>query len=153
MHTFTFSSELQVSVDDLLRTFTMSAVNAELRPLVRMTAPKSWASRSILEWPERQALFQSWILLFGVVPIDRHSFYFEIINPAEGFVESSSSTANSVWRHQRTVAPIRSGCRLTDTIHYQNRAPLLGALFKPLYGLVFFCRHRYLRTKYAGRAS
>ena len=153
VHTFTFSSDLQVSAEDLLRTLTMRSVNAELAPLVRMTAPVNWENRSILELPVGQTLFHSWVLLLGFVPIDRHVFFFDSIDPARGFVESSSSTINAVWRHQRVITPVPSGCCLTDTVSYRNRVPGLGVFFRPVYRLVFFWRHRYLRKKYAGHSS
>jgi hypothetical protein len=152
-HTFTISSDLQVSVKDFLPTLTLRGVNAELFPLVKMTAPETWSSRSILEWPVQQPLFKSWILLLGILPIDRHSFYFDSIAPTEGFKERSSSTSNTVWCHARRITAIASGCRVTDTVEYQNRLPLLGSLFKPMYRLVFWCRHRNLRSRYCGRTS
>jgi hypothetical protein len=153
VQTFTFSSDLRVSADIILASLNMRGVNAELRPLVRMTAPRDWASRSILECPSGQTLFQSWILLFGILPIDRHTFYLESIDPATGFAENSSSTINAIWRHRRMITPLSTGCRLTDTVEYRSRLPLLGGFFKPAYRLVFFIRHRYLRKKYSGHSS
>ena len=153
MHSFTISSNLPVTAEEILRTLTMAGVNSELSPLVKMTAPRSWANRSILEWPEQQHLFDSWILFLGMLPIDRHSFYFDSINPHEGFIEASSSTTNSRWCHQRRISPAQEGCRVSDIVEYQSRLPLLGYLLKPIYRLVFWCRHRNLRSKYGGYAS
>lgn len=58
----------------LLDGMTMEGVNAELWPLARMTALPKWRDRPILEWPTGQILFKSWVLLLGVLPIDRHVF-------------------------------------------------------------------------------
>ena len=150
MTTFRFSraSDLAVDVDVILATLTLSGVNAELSPLVRMTAPAAFARRPLQEWPERQHLFTSWILLLGVLPVDRHAFYLHSVTPGRGFVETSSSTINALWQHERMIVPLAFGCRVTDVVEYRCRLPLLGYLLKPLYKLVFWRRHRYLRSRY-----
>lgn len=153
MPSFTCSSDLPVSSDKVLATLTMAGVNAELSPLVRMTAPESFAVRSILDWPERQNLFHSWILLFGFLPIDRHAFFFEAVIPNEGFSERSTSLANEYWCHERKVVDWKSGCRVTDTVRFKSRIPLIDVLFKPIYRLVFWCRHRNLRRSFCGSSS
>ena len=66
---FCRSSDLAVDVDVILATLTLTGVNAELSPLVRMTAPAAFAQRPLQEWPERDHLFTSWILLLGVLPV------------------------------------------------------------------------------------
>ncbi len=153
MPSFFFASDLPVPSDAILATLTMRGVNAELSPLVRMTAAHAYAAQSILEWPTRQKLFDSWILLFGFLPIDRHSFYFDAINSSEGFSEQSSSWMNKYWNHARKVTSQGTGCRVTDTVSYKSRIPLMDILLKPTYQLVFWVRHKNLRRRYAGRAS
>lgn len=150
---FCRSSDLGVDVEVILATLTLSGVNAELSPLVRMTAPAAFAQRPLQEWPERQHLFNSWILLFGVLPVDRHAFYLHSVMPGKGFVETSSSTINTLWKHERTITPVETGCRVTDIVEYRCRLPLMGYLLKPLYTLVFWRRHRYLRSMYGGSRS
>ncbi|MDX1496165.1 MAG: hypothetical protein R3352_01285 [Salinisphaeraceae bacterium] len=118
--------------------------------MARMTAPTLWQQRPILEWPEKQTLFKSWILLFGVLPIDRHSFYFDKVDPASGFSEQSSSLTNANWCHTRQVLPSPMGCQVIDKLDYESRLPLLGSLMKPIYQLVFWIRHRNLRARYGG---
>ena len=145
---FTRSSDLPIDAGVFLSRFTIDEVNAELTPLVRMSAPAEWIGRPIVEWPEKQRLFTSWILLFGVLPIDRHAFCLRSVEPAEGFFEDSSSTMNRYWRHRRRVTPIEGGCRVTDRVEYESRLPLWGFLLKPVYELVFRQRHRKLRAAY-----
>jgi hypothetical protein len=147
---FSRTSDLAVGVDVILATLTLNGVNAELSPLVRMMAPAAFAQRPLQEWPERQHLFTSWILLLGVLPVDRHAFYLHSVMPGKGFVETSSSTINALWKHERTILPIEAGCRVTDAVEYRCRLPLLGYLLKPVYTLVFWHRHRYLRSRYGG---
>jgi hypothetical protein len=148
MPKFSLSSDLDVPGHGVLVTLTMEGVNAELRPLVKMAAPAEWDCLPIFDWPVQQHLFKSWVLFMGVFPIDRHSFYFESIRPESGFKERSSSTMNSVWCHERSVTAIRTGCRVTDSIDYQSRLPLIDYLFRLVYRLVSLCRHRNLRSKY-----
>ena len=150
---FKRSSNLPVGVEDFLSTLTMSGVNAELRPLVKMTTPKDWANRPILDWPVNEHLFNSWILLIGILPIDRHSIYFRSITPGKGFAEASWSAANKYWLHERSVVPTQTGCRVTDIVEYESRLPLVGHLLKPVYELVFQHRHQYLRSNYIGQAD
>lgn len=141
-------SELAVGAKAVLATLTLEGVNAELRPLVRITAPAQWAKRPLAQWPMREHLFSSWILLFGVLPIDRHTFMLHSVSPDAGFEEASSSLINTRWRHERTIVAIEGGCRVTDRVGYRCRIPLLGYLLKPVYQLVFRHRHRTLRARY-----
>ena len=147
-HSFQISSHLNCSPEQLLGTLTMQGVNRELAPLVRMTVPEAWRDKLITQWPAQQPLFSSWVLLFSVLPIDRHSFFFDAIDPASGFNENSSTWTNKHWQHQRTIRSAQSGCEVTDTVQYESRLPLLGALFKPVYRWVFARRHQLLRRTY-----
>jgi hypothetical protein len=145
---FSQSSDLAVGVEEVLPTLTMQGVNAELWPILRMTSPGEWKDRPIFEWPVNQLVFESWILLLGALPVDRHRFYFHSISPGKGFAETSSSMTNAQWNHERSIVTIAGGCRVTDSVEYQCRLPLLGYALKPVYQLVFWCRHRNLKSKF-----
>ena len=153
MPSYSITSVLDLPVDEFLETLTMQGVNSELKPLVRMTAPAAFSGKSIFEWPVRQKLFRSWILLFGILPIDRHSFYFETINSGEGFAEHSTSWTNEYWSHERRIAAHSSGCRVTDTVSFKSRIPFVDKVLEPAYRLVFWLRHRNLRARYGGKAD
>lgn len=129
----------------------MAAVNAELGPWIKMTVPAPWHHRPIVQWPTETALFNSWILLFGVLPIDKHRFYLHSTNKATGFDERSTSIINKRWQHTRTAHPGNYGCTLTDTVTFESRLPFVAALLTPVYRLVFQRRHHYLRRCYAMR--
>ena len=128
--------------------FTMSGVNYELAPTVKMSAPEQWVSKSITEWPVNKEIFTSTISFFGVIPIDRHRFKLLSVSSA-GFVESSSSVFNSVWSHERTITKSGSGANVKDVVGYQNKISLLGTLLKPFYRSIFTHRHKRLKLKYA----
>jgi hypothetical protein len=153
VESFTISSDLGIPAATLLRSLSMKEVNRELWPLARMTAPARWRSRPIRDWPEGERLFRSWILLLGLLPVDRHVFQLRRIAPDEGFTEQSSSLANAVWRHRRRILQSGSGCRITDTVEYRSRLPLAGRLLNPVYRMVFRHRHRRLRRLYGTPAG
>ena len=83
-----------------------------------------------------------------VLPVDRHRFYFRSISPGKGFAEASSSMTNTQWNHERSIVAIAGGCRVSDSVEYQCRLPLIGYALKPVYQLVFWCRHRNLKSKF-----
>jgi hypothetical protein len=148
MPEFTVSSTLAVGPATLLEALTMESVNRELAPLVRMTAPPGWRRCAIGQWEAGRVLFSSWILLFGVVPIDRHTFRLERILPGEGFDEASSSWANRQWRHSRRISAVpgrAEACTVTDRVSVTGRLPWLTAVLMPTYRLVF--RHRHARLR------
>lgn len=127
---------------------TMDGVNFELGPWLKMTAPPEWQARSFPEWPENQVLFSSKILLLGFIPFDSHWFKFESVGP-RGFSEQSSNIMNRVWAHQRSITTTESGTLVRDEVRYQSKISFVGALFLPIYKLVFANRHRRLKSKYA----
>jgi hypothetical protein len=148
MPTFTISTELDVTPEAFWEHMSMAAVNAELSPLVRMTAPPEWQRCPLAQWTAGRVLFRSVILLFGFLPVDVHSLRFEHLMPEGGFVERSHSWANRLWQHERTTARTPGGCVVTDRLTVQGRLPLLAALLLPVYRLVFRHRHRRLTALY-----
>jgi hypothetical protein len=150
---FAVSSDLELGPEDVSGLLTMKGVNRELGPFVRMTAPPEWSDRAIFEWPTGQVLFSSWILLFGIVPVDRHAFCLQNVDRRRGFAEASSSWINRVWRHHRTFDNDGAFYRVTDTVEFQCRLPLLTCVLAPVYRFVFEHRHRVLRSYFGSRAS
>src|SRR3546814_1583374 len=80
---------------------TMDGVNAELRPLLRMTHPPHLRSLTDATWEPGEVIHQSWLLAGGILPIDRHGLALERVLPGEGFDEESSSWLQRRWRHER----------------------------------------------------
>lgn len=148
MYTIQHSSELYVSAKDFLATLTMEKVNSELMPMAFMTVPTRWKLKPIVEWPEKEHLFDSWILLFGFLPVDRHSIFFDAIEPEVGFSEKSTSFLNRLWNHQREVSETASGCKVTDTVEFEPRITFFGRIAKALYEMTFAHRHKVLRKEY-----
>ena len=150
---FEISSNLRISPDHVSGLLTLDGVNRELSPLIRMTAPPEWSNRPIFEWPTGRVIFSSWLLLFGLIPIDRHKFFFQSIDRQRGFAEESSSLTNKLWHHRRDIDRNGTSCRVTDTVEFQCRLPLLEFILAPVYRFVFKHRHKVLRSCYGDRAS
>src|SRR4051794_19786338 len=115
-----------------------------------MTAPRTVREAGLDGVRVGERLCRSWILLFGVLPIDFDDITVVELDPPNGFLERSAMLSNSVWEHRRTIAPDATGCVLTDAISYQPRLPLPHALLRPIYAAVFALRHRRLRRRFGG---
>lgn len=126
----------------------MAGVNAELWP-IRMTYPPEVANLTPGDVTLDRPLFRSWVLLFGVLPIDRHELTLVSIDPPAGFHEDSRSWLQRRWIHIRTLGETPEGCRLTDHVEFEPRIPGIGRLLLPLFRLIFRRRHRYLRQRFA----
>lgn len=153
MPSLTIETELATTPAEFWQSMSMDAVNAELGPLVRMTAPARWRSCPLEQWATGSVLFRSVVLLFGVVPVDVHGLRLERIDPEGGFLESSTSWMNRVWRHERTTAATKAGCVVRDTVTVESRVPGVAQLLLPVYRLVFRHRHRRLVAAYGVVAS
>lgn len=127
---------------------TMNGVNAELTPLVRMTAPEEMQRLPFTQVETGKTLLASWLLLFGILPFDRHRLRLNEVWEG-GFREHSSSLVQRTWRHERTLVPTESGCTLTDRVQFEPRVPVLGYPLLPVIRFVFRHRHQRLRQWFA----
>jgi hypothetical protein len=136
----------------------MASINAELAP-IRMTVPRganlpgmagsqSLHSIDLSQVPLGQVLFQSWVLLWGVIPLDRHALCLTEIIPGEGFHEESHSWIERRWIHDRRLTRLTEGCRITDRIGFEPRLPIMAPLLAPIIHSTFERRHRRLRARY-----
>jgi ligand-binding SRPBCC domain-containing protein len=126
---------------------TMAGVNAELWPIV-MTYPREVAALNATQAVMGQPMFRSWVLLFGVLPIDRHELTLVSVDPPAGFHEDSRSWLQRRWIHIRTLEETPGGCRITDCVEFEPRLPGVGGLLLPVFRAVFANRHRYLRRHF-----
>ncbi len=113
-------------------------------PLLRMTVPNGKERLPFTQVPLQQPLFGSWLLLFGVLPFDRHLLQLDHVWEG-GFSENSKSLVHRVWRHDRTIVSTDTGCTLTDSLQFEPRIPLIGYMLLPIVRYVFRHRHRHLR--------
>ena len=154
MYKLQFSSDLAAPAAKVWeQVSTMAGVNAELHPLMRMTAPAAFAAAKLEEAPLNQTLFQSWLLLFCVLPVDRHALGFERFCAGRGFDERSTSWSQKHWVHRRRVLVVAEGCRVTDELEFVPRLGLLGPLLKVFVAQIFMHRHRRLRALFGAPAA
>jgi hypothetical protein len=91
------------------RVSTFEGVNDELLPLMRMTAPAHVRALDPSQVVLGERIFRSWVLLFGVIPIDYDDLTLIALEPGSGFHEQSRMLSMRVWEHKRTRADRRRG--------------------------------------------
>jgi hypothetical protein len=136
----------------------MDQINYELAPYLAMTAPARAREQSIEDLALGELAFVSVILLFKVLPIDLHFLKLQERREGVGFVESSSSLANALWRHERFISastPDAASCSITDRISFRSRIRGFDRLILPLVRALFAHRHRKLLARFgaAGTAA
>src|SRR6185369_1361223 len=83
-------------------------------------------------------------LLFGVLPVDYDDLTLVRLTPGAGFREESTMASQRVWVHERELAAVAGGCRVTDRIAFEPRVPWLGPLYRAIMLRLFRHRHRRL---------
>lgn len=142
-------SFLQAEPEDVwARVTTAQGVNDELWPFLRMTAPRSLREHGLTSVTIGERVCRSWVLLFGVLPVDYDDITLERLDPPLSFLERSTMLSQREWEHERTIEKTPGGSTLTDRIRYQPRLPIPDLLLRPLYTAIFKHRHRRLRRHF-----
>lgn len=122
---------------------TLEGANAELSPWFRMSVPSALRGRHLGDAPVGETLGRSWMLLFGVLPVDYDAI--RIIEIAHhGFVESSEMFTQRIWHHERRVEAVGAGCAVLDRLVWTPRIPGAGVIFGWVVPALFRHRHRQL---------
>ncbi|MGH2925088.1 MAG: hypothetical protein ACRDK1_03865 [Solirubrobacterales bacterium] len=138
------------AADVWARAVTEGGINAELRPLLRMTMPPGLRGMTIDDVEVGVPLGRSWILLGGLIPVDFDDLCLAELEPGRRFLERSRTLAFSVWQHERVVEPAGEGsCRVTDRLGFELRGALawtpgVGRLAQAIVAALFRHRHRRL---------
>ena len=149
MHRLRASVELPLGAEALWRSVCrLEGINYELGPILRMTEPRRLRGRTIADLKPGDRLGRSWLLLGGLIPVDYDDIGIAEIEPGR-FLERSTMLTMSAWEHERTVEPAAGGCRVTDALGFELRAPLRAIpgserLTKAIVGWLFRHRHRRL---------
>jgi ligand-binding SRPBCC domain-containing protein len=131
------------------RVSTFEGVNDELGPVLRMTAPARVRALDPSEVVLGERMFRSWVLLFGVIPIDYDDLTLVALEPGRGFHERSRMLSMRVWEHERTLEPDGdSGCSVRDRLSFEARLPGMGPLLERIVRATFRHRHRRLRRRF-----
>ena len=148
MRTFQIESHLSIASTELWNSVVSpQGVNAEFWPFLRMTFPPSVNDLSAEAQPN-QKLFRSWILLFGVLPVEYDDLTFAEIEPGRRFLERSEMLTQKRWQHEREIDPEGEGSRIIDRIMIESRTPILEGLQLRIFRMVFRYRHFRLRSIY-----
>ncbi len=155
MHSFEIASDLLTSPQEIWPSLLdMTGINAELAPLSMTFPHRAEGSRlDAAQIPLSQVLFHSWVMLWGLIPLDRHSLCLTEVTAGAGFHEQSTTWLQRCWIHDRRLAPLPQGCRLTDRISFEPRLPLLTPLLAPIVRSTFERRHRHLRRRFGTPAD
>jgi ligand-binding SRPBCC domain-containing protein len=131
------------------RVSTFQGVNDELLPLMRMTAPAHVRALDPSQVVLGERIFRSWVLLFGVIPIDYDDLTLIALEPGSGFHERSRMLSMRVWEHKRTLEPAGDAAtRVSDRLSFEPRLPGSGPLLERFIRATFRHRHRRLRRRF-----
>jgi hypothetical protein len=139
VRSFTVASRLRASPPRVWASVsTLPGVNRELWPLARMTGGDAAIGVG--------RLGRSWVLLFGVLPIDYDDLCIDWLEEERGFRERSALLSAPVWHHDRALSPLADGgCAVVDNVAFEPRVRGLGGLQAFLFEAAFRWRHRRLR--------
>jgi hypothetical protein len=132
-------------------------INDELRPILRMTMPVALRGKTIHDVQVGVPLGRSWILLFGLIPVDYDDLFLAELGPGHRFLERSSMLSMRVWQHERSVETVDAGsCRVTDRLSFELRRPMAwipgsARLARAIVAALFGHRHRRLARAAAVR--
>ena len=131
------------------RVSTFEGINDELGPVLRMTAPARVRRLEPAEVVLGERIFRSWVLLFGVLPIDYDDLTLIALEPGRGFHERSRMLSMRVWEHERTLeSDGAAGCLVRDRLSFEPRLPGMGPLLERIVRATFKHRHRRLRRRF-----
>jgi len=146
---FDISTRLAATPADVWASCTsVQGVARELSPWFRMTFPRGIEDLTPPNVELGKRSFRSWMLLFGVVPVDFDDVTFVEIEPGRRFVERSTMASQRVWLHERIVEPCDEGTLITDRLEWEGRLPGAELVFAAVVPQLFAWRHRQLKRNF-----
>jgi len=124
----------------------VEGISREFWPILKMTTPRDVRNIQDVHPAPGAPLFRSWVLLFGVLPVDRTDLTLLRLDDGTGFVEQSPMLSMRLWRHERTLAGDRDRTTLTDRLTFEPR--FAGPLVAWFIRRVFAHRHAVLRRHF-----
>ena len=149
---FEISSTLPVEAEALwAHCSSMKGVSRELWPLLRMTYPKGADSLVPDPLVPGRALFRSYLLFFGAIPVDRSDLTLVEVEPGRRFLERSPMATQREWTHERLLDPVPEGTRITDRLDWEGKLPGMTAMYALSVPVLFKWRHWRLKRIFARR--
>ena len=142
--TLSFESTLAAGPEKVWAWITsFDGISKEMAPILQMSTPKGVRDIASISFEPGVPMFRSWISLGGILPIDFSDLTLLSLTPGVGFVEQSRMGSMRLWRHERAICAVGSGCRVTDTLTIQ---PRFGGRLAVAFVRKFFThRHNMLR--------
>jgi len=150
VRTFTAESRVTARRDTVWRHATRpSDLDREFRPFLRMTFPPEIEDLEATFRPGER-ICRSWILLFGLIPVEYDDLTFVELEPGRRFLERSAMLTQRRWEHERTLDDDDGGTRVVDRVEFESRMPLLEPIQAIVFRAVFAWRHYRLRRLFGG---
>jgi ligand-binding SRPBCC domain-containing protein len=150
--TLTFHSQLRAPAAAVWKWITsVEGISAEMWPLMRMTVPQRIKTLTDADVRPGHRLFRSYILLFGILPIDYSDLTLLELTSGRGFIEQSPMGSMRLWRHERQLTTAEgpdSSVMLTDRLTFDPR--FARAVVAWFVGMFFRHRHAVLRKHLGG---
>jgi ligand-binding SRPBCC domain-containing protein len=101
----------------------LKGISTELKPFYRMTAPTGVNGLEDVRVIPGLRLFRSFVLLFGVFPVDASDLTLMRFERGHGFVEESPMFTMKLWRHERRIVEtaLPSSVILVDRLVFEPR--------------------------------
>jgi ligand-binding SRPBCC domain-containing protein len=148
---FAIRSSLRAPAEEVWRAITSpERIADELRPWLHMTFPAHIAELTPATVPLGRRLCRSWILLFGVLPVEYDDVTLVEFDDGRRFLERSSMASMRLWEHERVVEPGAEGCQILDRLHAVPRRGVPAVLVRTVVTALFEHRHARLRQRYGG---
>lgn len=150
-----FESKLHASREEVWEWITsIDGILAEMRPYLRMTAPKEVRSLNDLEISPGVPMYRSRVFLFGFIPFGHSDMTLLELEPGYGFVEQSPMASMKKWRHERRIEQVPhdpEAVVLVDVLTFRPRfgGRIVGWFIRRL----FEYRHAVLRSALGASAS
>lgn len=153
MQSFEIETDLCLSPEKAWSHMTSpSGVNAEFWPFLRMTFPSTMDDVTS-DWQPDQHRFRSWLLLFGIIPVEYDDFGLREVDIGKRFLESSEMLSQQQWVHEREISETPAGTRISDRVCFVSRLPFLERVYLGVFRLVFRYRHFRLKQLYGHDAE
>ncbi len=153
MKSFEIESRIRLSRGEAWQHATSpEGVNAELWPILRMTFPTSLSSLAD-DWQPGRPLCRSWILLFGVLPVEYDDVTFVEIDEGRRFLERSEMLTQKLWQHEREIVEIPTGVRIVDRVSFRSRVAFFEPIQLAIFRAIFRYRHDRLRRLFGHAAA
>lgn len=128
----------------------IEGVNHEMGPWLQMTVPPEARGLTLdaALGSLGEPLFASRVLLFGIIPVERMRVTLVELEPGRRFVEQSPMLTLRYWRHERTLAPEGTNCRITDRLTFAPPVAAFAPILRRVVSAFFAHRHRRLAATF-----